>query len=116
MLIFEVENTGGNDASKLMALTTFLAGRAGDTNAKKQISTQAFIQMAQSLGVNVTADSIGDLIAQPPLSNVLQPYDPNSGKVSFKGNDEPGEQPMDTAQAEKVVDSNAKAAMKRGMK
>lgn len=99
-----------------MALTTFLAGRAGDTNGKKQISTQAFVQMAQSLGVNVTADTIGDLIAQPPLSNVLQPYDPNSGKVSFKGNEEPGEQPMDTAKAEQVVNSNAKSAMKRGMK
>jgi hypothetical protein len=113
MLIFEVENSGANDAGKLMALTTFLSGRAGDTNAKKQISTQAFIQMAKSLGVNVTPDNIGDLIAQEPLSNVLQPYDPNAGKVTFKGNDEPGEQPMDTAQAEKVVNSNAKSAMNR---
>jgi len=113
MLIFEVENSGANDAGKLMALTTFLSGRAGDTNAKKQISTQAFIQMAKSLGVNVTPDKIGYLIAQEPLSNVLQPYDPNSGKVTFKGNDEPGEQPMDTAQAEKVVNSNAKSAMNR---
>lgn len=113
MLIFEVENTGANDAGKLMALATFLSGRAGDTNAQKQISTQAFIQMAKSLGVNVTPDNIGDMIAKPPLSNVLQPYDPNSGKISFKGNEEPGEEPMDTAQAQKVVDSNAKSAMKR---
>lgn len=113
MLIFEVENAGEVDSAKLMALTTFLSGRASDTNAKKQISTQAFVQMAQSLGINVTPDTIGDLIAKPPLSNVLQPYDPNSGKVSFKGNEEPGEQPMDTAQAEKVVDSNAKSALKR---
>lgn len=116
MLICEVESagsSGGNDTGKLMALTTFLSGRAGDTNAQKQISTQAFIQMAKGLGVNVTPDNIGDMIAQPPLSNVLQPYDPNSGKVSFKGNEEPGEQPMDTAQAQKVVDSNAKSALKR---
>ena len=113
MLIFEVENSGEVDSAKLMALTTFLSGRAGDTNAKKQISTQAFVQMAQSLGVNVTPDTIGDLIAKPPLSNVLQPYDPNSGKVSFKGNEEPGPQPMDTDQAEKVVNSNAKSALKR---
>ena len=115
MLIFEVENKEADDSGKLMALSQFLSGRANDTDAKKQISTRAFIDLAQSLGVNVTADTIGDLIAKEPLSNVLQPYDPNSGVVSFKGNDEPGEEPMDTAQAEKVVNSNAKAAMKKRM-
>ena len=115
MLIFEVENKEADGSGKLMALSQFLSGRANDTDAKKQISTKAFIDLAQSLGVNVTADTIGDLIAKEPLSNVLQPYDPNSGVVSFKGNDEPGEEPMDTAQAEKVVNSNAKAAMKKRM-
>lgn len=113
MLIFEVENTEAVDSAKLMALSQFLSGRADDTNGKKQISTKAFIELAQSLGVNVTADSIGDLIAKEPLSNILQPYEPNSGVVRFKGNDEPGEEPMDTAQAEKVVNSNAKAAMNK---
>ena len=112
MLIFEVEEPG-IDSGKLMALSQFLAGRASDTDGKKQISTKAFVDLAQSLGVNVTADTLGDLIAKEPLSNVLLPYEPNSNVVKFKGNDEPGEQPMDTDQAEKVVDSNAKAAMKR---
>jgi len=114
MLIFEVENTTGQvDSGKLMALTQFLSGRANDTDSKKQISTQAFVQLAQSLGVNVTADTLGDLIAKEPLSNVLLPYEPNSNVIKFKGNDEPSDQTMDTDQAEKVVDSNAKAAMKR---
>ena len=112
MLIFEVENPG-IDSGKLMALSQFLAGRAGDTDGKKQISTTAFIQLAQSLGVNVTADTLGDLIAKEPLSNVLLPYEPNSNVVKFKGNDEPSEQPMDTDRAEQVVDANAKQAMKR---
>ena len=115
MLIFEVENTQAVDSGKLMALSQFLSGRAADTDGKKQISTKAFIDLAQSLGVNVTADTIGDLIANEPLSNVLQPYEPNSGLVRFKGNDEPGEEQMDTAQAEKVVNSNAKAAMNKRM-
>jgi hypothetical protein len=113
MLIFEVENPETVDSGKLMALTQFLAGRAGDTDSKKQISTQAFIDLAQSLGVNVTADTLGDLIAKDPLSNVLLPYEPNSNVVKFKGNDEPSDVQMDTDQAAKVVDSNAKAAMKR---
>ena len=114
MLIFEVEEPS-IDSGKLMALSQFLAGRAGDTDGKKQISTKAFVELAQSLGVNVTPDTLGDLIAKEPLSNVLLPYEPNSNVIKFKGNDEPSDQAMDTDQAEKVVNSNAKAAMKRGM-
>ena len=113
MLIFEVENPQGADSGKLMALTQFLNGRAADTDGKKQISTQAFIQLAQSLGVNVTPDTLGDLIAKPPLSNVLQPYDPNSNVVSFKGNEEAPDTAMSPDQAQATVDSNAKAAMNR---
>ena len=115
MLICEVEDKGQKDSTKLMALTQFLAGRAGDTDSKKQISTQAFIDLAQSLGVNVTADTLGELIAQPPLSNILIPFEPNSNVVKFKGNDEPGPEQMSTDQAEKVVNSNAKAAMNKRM-
>ena len=98
-----------------MALTQFLSGRAQDTNAKKQISAQSFIDLAKSLGVNVTADTLGDLIAQPPLSNILLPFEPNSNVVKFKGNDEPGPEQMDTDQAEKIVNQNAKAAMNKRM-
>lgn len=117
MLIFEVEQQSDkNDSAKLMALSQFLSGRADDTQGKKQISTTAFIDLARGLGVNVTADTLGDLVAEPPLSNILEPYQPNSNIVKFKGNDEPSDVAMDTDQAEKVVNQNAKAAMKRGMK
>jgi hypothetical protein len=115
MLIFEVEGSEAVDSGKLMALTQFLSGRASETDGKKQISTKAFIELAQSLGVNVTANTLGDLIAQEPLSNVLEPYQPNSNVVSFKGNETLPNTDMDTAQAEKVVDLNAKSAMKRRM-
>ena len=109
MRIFEVADP---DAQKLMALSQFLSGRSEDENAKKQISRTAFIDLAKSLGVNVTEDNLGDLIARPPLSNVLEPLDPNSGVVRFKGDTE-ADTGMSVDQARAVVDSNAKAAMKR---
>jgi len=115
MLIFEVENTSIN-TGKLTALAKFLSGRADDTNSKKQISTNVFIKLAQSLGVNITADTIGDLISQPPLSNVLEPYEPNSNIIKFKGNTDTSNTLMNVNQAEQIVNQNAKAAMKRGMK
>jgi len=100
------------DSQKLLALTKFLSGRADDTSAKKEISQTAFIDLARSLGVIIDPASLGELISQEPLSNVLEPIDPNSGVVRFKGNTE-SETGISVDQARAVVDSNAKAAMKR---
>ena len=109
MRIFEVADP---NSQKLMALSQFLSGRSDDESARKQISQQAFIDLAKSLGVNVTSENLGELIGQPPLSNVLDPLDPQSGVVSFKGNTEAATG-MSVDQARAVVDSNAKAALKR---
>jgi hypothetical protein len=109
MRIFEVADPNGQ---KLMALSQFLSGRSEDESAEKQISQTAFIDLAKSLGVNVTPENLGDMIARPPLSNILEPLDPNSNVVSFKGNTETATG-MSVDQARAVVDSNAKAAMKR---
>jgi hypothetical protein len=100
------------DAGRLAALSKFLSSRSEDESARKQISQDAFIEAAKSLGVNVTADNLGDLIAQEPLSNILEPLEPNSGVVRFKGDTE-AQTGMSVDQARAVVDSNAKAALKR---
>ena len=102
------------DSQKLLALTKFLSGRADDTTAKKEISQAAFIDLARSLGVIINPESLGELVSQAPLSNVLEPLDPNSGIVRFKGNTE-AETGMSVDQAEAVVNSNAKAALNRRM-
>jgi hypothetical protein len=102
------------DSQKLLALTKFLSGRADDTSAKKEISQAAFIDLAKSLGVIINPESLGELVSQEPLSNVLEPLDPNSGVVRFKGNTE-AETGMSVDQAEAVVNSNAKAALNRRM-
>jgi len=109
MLIREVADP---NTQRLAALSQFLLGRSEDETAKKQISQTAFIDLAKSLGVNVTAENLGDLISQEPLSNILEPLEPNSGVVRFKGDTESATG-MSVDQARAVVDSNAKAAMKR---
>jgi hypothetical protein len=109
MLIREVADP---NTQRLAALSQFLLGRSQDETAKKQISQTAFIDLAKSLGVNVTADNLADLISQEPLSNILEPLEPNSGVVRFKGDTEAATG-MSVDQARAVVDSNAKAAMKR---
>jgi hypothetical protein len=109
MLIREVADP---NTQRLAALSQFLLGRSQDETAKKQISQTAFIDLAKSLGVNVTADNLGDLISKEPLSNILEPLEPNSGVVRFKGDTE-ATTGMSVDQARAVVDSNAKSAMKR---
>ena len=102
------------DSQKLLALSQFLSGRAEDTTAKKEISQAAFIDLARSLGVTINPETLGELIGQEPLSNILEPLEPNSDVVRFKGNTETTTG-MSVDQARATVDSNAKAAMKRRM-
>ena len=113
MLIREFQDTGrASNQERLLALATFLKDRAQDENARAEISQAAFIDLAQDLGVNVTAENLADMIRQEPLSNMLEPLEPNSDRVRFKGNTE-AETGMSVDQARAVVDANAKAAMKR---
>jgi hypothetical protein len=92
-----------------------LLGRSEDESARKQISQDAFIEAAKSLGVNVTSENLGDLISQEPLKNILEPLEPNSGVVRFKGDTE-AQTGMSVDQARAVVDANAKSALKRRQK
>ena len=109
MRIFEVANP---DSQKLLALSQFLLGRADDTTAAKQISQAAFMDLAKSLGVNVTPDNLNQLINQDPLKNILEPIEPGSGVIKFRGNVE-GAAGMTVDMARATVDANAKSAMKR---
>jgi len=102
------------DPATLMGLVAFLNGRADDTNAQKQISQAAFISLAQSLDINVNDQNLDELIAQPPLSNVLEPLDPNSGMITFKGA-QAGPTAMPVDRAQDIVAAAAKSAMKRPM-
>ena len=113
MLIREfASDTSAKNQEKLLALTTFLKDRAQDENARAQISQDAFIQAAKSLGINITPENLAELISQEPLKNVLEPLEPNSNIIRFKGNTE-AETGMSVDQARAVVDANAKAALKR---
>lgn len=113
MRINEVDSQSvDTDPQKLVGLVNFLAGRAKDSNAQKQISQDAFMQLARSLGIMLTSQNLGDIIAKPPLNGVLEPLDPSSNMISFKGA-EIGPSQMSVPQAQQVVAKAAKSAMNR---
>jgi hypothetical protein len=99
---------------ELLGLVNFLAGRAEDEGAQKQISRDAFISLYQSLGINVTNDNIEEIVGQPPLSSVLEPLPPDAQDIIFKGEGDPA-QPiaMPVNKAQDIVANAAKSAMNK---
>ena len=115
MRIDEVESNNSLDPNKLMGLVNFLSGRADDENAQKQISTDAFISAARSLGFPINQRNIVSIVSTPPLDSVLDPIDPNNpGVIMYKGA-ETGATKMPVNKAQDIVAASAKSAMQRGM-
>ena len=112
MLINELASASPD---KLAAVAKFLMGRAEDTNATKKINIQSFLNIAASLGINITPAQLRDLSQQPPLSELIQNIDGDNstGEVIFKGaQQEPTQMPVD--QANKTVSKMAKRAAAKG--
>jgi len=104
------EVTDSPDAQKLLALSQFLISRAQDTDSQKKISVDAFINLAQSMGISLTRANLTVMSQQPPLSTIIQTVTPT--EIIFSGADQ--EQVTDTMtvdQAQKTVNSMAKRAV-----
>lgn len=107
MYISEIES---RDSERILALITFLLGRAKDTDAEKRISTPSLIKLAQSMGMSLTVDQLIDASQQPPLDSIIKSV--NQDQVLFRGAEEKPTDTMSTDQAEKIVSKMAKRAMK----
>ena len=116
MRIDEVEGNSSPDPKKLLGLVNFLSGRADDQNAQKQISTDAFISAARSLGFPVNEKNIVSVVSQPPLDSVLEPMNPENPQIiRYKGSAPEGPTEMPVDKAQDIVAASAKSAMQRGM-
>ena len=111
MRINEVE--ANDTADRLMALARFAAGRAEDTSAKMQMPVAAFIQRAQSIGIDINPDTLQSLIGQPPLNGIFNPMSPDAVELTFKGGDKPGPVKMPVNQAQDIVANAAQSALKK---
>jgi hypothetical protein len=111
MRINEVE--ADDTADRLMALARFAAGRAEDTSAKMQMPVAAFIQRAQSMGIDINADTLQTLVGQPPLNGIFNPMSPDATELTFKGGDKPGPVKMPVNQAQDIVANAAQSALKK---
>jgi hypothetical protein len=108
MYISEIE---GRDSERILALVTFLLGRAKDTDSEKRISTPSLIKLAQHMGLNLTVDQLIDVSQQPPLDTIIKSVSAN--EVLFRGAETQPTDTMNTDQAEKIVSQMAKRAAKK---
>lgn len=111
MRINEVE--ADDTADRLMALARFAAGRAEDTSAKMQMPVAAFIQRAQSMGIDINADTLQTLVGQPPLNGIFNPMSPDATELTFKGGEETGPVTMPVNQAQDIVANAAQSALNK---
>lgn len=110
MLIQEVAMDPQPD--RLVGLVSLLAGRAEDTGARKQISKNTFMSMAQQLGVNITDQNLQSMVERPPLSNMLEPIDPQSDVITFRGGEQSGVD-MPVNKAQDIVAKAARSALQK---
>ena len=114
MKIFEVAGDSSTPSpDQLLGLVQFLAGRAGDTNGPMQIGAEAFVNLAQSLDINININNLEEIVGQPPLSGVLEPFDPTTNQIVFKGAEQASPTQMPVNKAQDIVAAAAKSAMKR---
>lgn len=100
------------DVQKLQAVTQFLINRAKDTDAQKKISVDAYLKLANNMGISLTRDQLIDLSQKEPLSNMIQNV--QGEEVVFMGDEEPMDT-MSVNQAQATVDSMAKRATNKAI-
>ena len=95
------------DTGRLVALVSFLIGRAEDKAAPTKISIDAFLKMANDMGIAMDDRQLRDLAERPPLNQVITNVDDTD---VFFGQDEVESTTMTVSQAQDTVDKMAKRA------
>lgn len=109
MIINEI-GTEGSEAARLAALAQFLIGRAENAAGPKKISTRAFVNLAQNMGIAITPQQLIDMSQTAPLNNLIASV--QGDDIIFKGSEEEvGQNAMSVDQARDTVNSMAKRAI-----
>ena len=91
MRMFEVDG----QAVELAALVQYLMGKSEDLKSKPEMKTDTFINMAKSMGVNVSFGNLQALSQRAPLKNMIT--DLNQDIIAFGDTDPNVKMPVDKA-------------------
>ena len=95
--------------AEIVALVQYIIDKNEADGVKGKVSTQAFLRMAQNLGIHLSLTQLQTMAQQPPLSNMIADINDNEIKSDL-GIKNPT---MSKDKARDTVTSMAKRAMKR---
>ena len=111
MLLWEFEDAL---VTKIVTVSDQLKSDLDNGKIQGNWTLDQLLNYFQDYDIILDPDDLYNMIQKDPLKNVLEPLEPNSDVIRFKGNTE-AETGMSVDQARAVVDANAKQAMKRRM-
>ena len=101
-------------AEELAAISQLIADRSKEENVPSKLSTDAFITLANQMGIPLTKDTLMDMVESGKLKSVVK--DINNEEIIFKGKDEIEPSEMNVDKAKEIVKKMAKRAAKKGLK
>jgi hypothetical protein len=110
--------TEGSDESthdeQIAAIGQLIADRTEDENSPSKLSTDAFINLVNKMGLPLTKETLMDLVEKGTLGSVLK--DVNMDEVHFKGQGDIDNSVMNVDRAKNVVANMAKRSAKKSLK
>ena len=101
-----------SNLEQLAALGQFLIGRANDKRSTSKLSVEAFISIAEKLGIPLDVDSLQDLVMQGELSNIITNVD--NKEISFNSEKQVEDNPeLSMDKARNTVNNMAQRAMRK---
>ena len=101
-----------SNLDKLAALGQFLIGRANDKNATSKLSVEAFISIAEKMGIPLDVESLQDMVMQGELENIITNMD--NKEISFKSEKQVQDNPdLSIDKARNTVNNMAQRAMRK---
>ena len=101
-----------SNLEKLAALGQFLIGRANDQNATSKLSVEAFISIAEKMGIPLDVESLQDMVMQGELENIITNMD--NKEISFKSEKQVQDNPdLSIDKARNTVNNMAQRAMRK---
>lgn len=109
MFLFELDSPDP-DTVRLVAVTNQLKDSINKGQVKPDWTEEEFLSYLNGYGLNLSIESLRDMIKKPPLNNVISNI--QAGNIVFVGQETGVESNPDQQQSQQVVKQMAQSAMK----
>ena len=83
MRFAEMINEGNTNSDELAAIALLVADRAEGEHSASKLSSDAFIDIANKMGLSLTRETLLDLVERGELSDII--VNANDEEITFKG-------------------------------